>query len=459
MMNTAFLLGAMLVGGGLAFVIAYLRSRRQAADLGGIRHLSALPVHYAVYASLWCTVPAIGMLSIAVIFGVPLQRWLVARELAAMGLPGVDIRLMIDAAGAVLAGGPPSADTTVQWTAARLAELRTAVETISNIAVVAVLLAGACWALAHQRPNFPASKRVERMVMVALFASSAVAVLCTIGIVMSVLFESLRFFAKVPVHEFLFGLHWSPQTALRSDQVGASGSFGVIPLIVGTGMISLVAMAVAVPVGLMSAIYLSEYGSARLRRYVKPGLEVLAGIPTVVYGFFAALTVAPLVRDAGTMVGLTVSAQSALAAGLVMGVMIIPFVSSLSEDIIHAVPDTLREGALGLGATHSEMIRQVVLPAALPGVVGSIMLAISRAVGETMIVVMAAGLIAKLSFNPLDSATTFTVQIVTLLVGDQEFDSAKTLAAFALGLLLFVITLILNLIALQVVRRYREAYE
>jgi len=300
---------------------------------------------------------------------------------------------------------------------------------------------------------------VERAVRALLFACSLVAVLTTVGIVLSLVFEAARFFALIPAHEFLFGLEWSPQTALRADQVGASGKFGAVPIFAGTLLITAIAMAVAVPIGLMSAIHLSEYASPASRSSVKPLLEVLAGIPTVVYGFFAALTVAPLMRSFGEWMGLEIASESALTAGLVMGVMIIPFVSSLSDDVINAVPQTLRDGAHALGATKSEAIRQVVLPAALPGIVSAVLLGVSRAVGETMIVVMAAGLAANLTFNPFQAVTTVTVQIVTLLVGDQEFDSAKTLAAFALGLVLFVVTLALNAIALVVVRRYREQYE
>jgi phosphate transport system permease protein len=273
------------------------------------------------------------------------------------------------------------------------------------------------------------------------------------------LFEALRFFKAVPVSEFLFGLQWSPQIAIRADQVGASGAFGAVPVFVGTLLITLIAMVMAVPIGLLSAIYLSEYAHRKFRDVAKPLLEILAGIPTVVYGFFAALMVAPFVRRAGEYFGLDVASESALAAGLVMGIMIIPFVSSLSDDVINAVPQSLRDGAYSLGATQSEAIKHVVLPAALPGIVGSILLAVSRAIGETMIVVMAAGLAANLTLNPLKAVTTVTVQIVTLLVGDQEFDSPKTLAAFALGLVLFLVTLVLNIIALHVVRRYREQYE
>jgi len=261
------------------------------------------------------------------------------------------------------------------------------------------------------------------------------------------------------VSDFLFGLSWSPQTALRTDQVGGSGSFGAVPLFTGTLLISAIALVVGAPLGLFSAIYLAEYASPRQRAVAKPVLEILAGIPTVVYGFFAALSVAPLVRRLGTSLGLGVSSESALAAGVVMGIMLIPFVSSLSDDVIAAVPQSLRDGSYAVGATRSETIRNVVLPAALPGIVGALLLAVSRAIGETMIVVMAAGLSANLTANPFQAVTTVTVQIVSLLVGDQEFDSPKTLAAFALGLVLFLATLVLNVIALQVVRRFREQYE
>jgi len=247
--------------------------------------------------------------------------------------------------------------------------------------------------------------------------------------------------------------------AMRADQAGSSGSFGAVPVLAGTFMISGIALAVAVPIGLMSAIYLSEYAGRRVRTWAKPIMEILAGVPTVVYGFFAALVVAPFIRDSGEVFGLNVSSESALAAGLVMGIMIIPFVSSLSDDVINAVPQAMRDGSYGLGATKSETILNVIIPAALPGIVGGVLLAASRAIGETMIVVMAAGLSANLTANPLQAVTTVTVQIVTLLVGDQEFDSPKTLVAFALGLLLFIVTLILNVIALHVVRKYREEYE
>jgi len=307
--------------------------------------------------------------------------------------------------------------------------------------------------------TFKARQQSETIIHTLLVASSAIAILTTLGIIVSVLFESIHFFKSVPVTDFIFGTQWSPQTAMRSDQVGGSGSFGAIPLFAGTMLITFIAMLLAVPVGLMIAIYLSQYASTRLRAFAKPMLEVLAGIPTVVYGFFAALTVAPVIRNVGEHFGLSVASESALAAGLVMGTMIIPFVSSLSEDAISAVPQSLKEASLGMGATNSETVIKVLLPAALPGIVGAILLAISRAIGETMIVVMAAGMAANLTANPLDSVTTVTVQIVTLLTGDQEFDSPKTLAAFALGLMLFITTLGLNILALKVVQKYREQYD
>ena len=300
---------------------------------------------------------------------------------------------------------------------------------------------------------------MERLILGLLIAGSTVAVLTTIGIVLSLVFESIQFFRVVPVTDFLFGLQWSPQTAIRADQVGSTGAFGAVPLLVGTFLISAIALTVSGPVGLLSAVYLAEYATPRFRALAKPALEVLAGIPTVVYGFFAALFVAPLLRQGGEVIGLTVSSESALAAGLVMGVMTIPFVSSITDDAITAVPAALKEGALGLGSTRSEAIRRVILPGALPGIAGGMLLAASRVIGETMIVVMAAGLTANLTLNPLAAVTTVTVQIVTLLTGDQEFDSAKTLSAFALGLLLFLVTLLLNVMALRIVKKYREQYD
>jgi len=314
--------------------------------------------------------------------------------------------------------------------------------------------------MAQGELSFTGRKRpLETLVRGALFMSSLLAIIVTVGIVMSMVFETWLFFEKVSLWEFLFGLEWSPQTAIREGQVGSSGSFGAVPLITGTLLISAIAMLVAAPIGLISAIYLAEYAGARVRAYVKPLLEILAGIPSVVYGFFAALVVAPFIRMTGGQLGLEVASESALAAGLVMGVMIIPLISSLSDDVINAVPNALREASLGLGATQAETIKKVVVPAAVPGIAGSFLLAASAAIGETMIVVMAAGLAANLTANPLEAVTTVTAQIVALLTGDQEFDSAKTLSAFALGLLLFITTLFLNVIAMRIVNKYRQQYE
>ncbi len=354
---------------------------------------------------------------------------------------------------------PSFVDERVQDVAAYYGRLLAYADILRGVLVGLAAIVGFLWGQRRIAPRFGARHSVERVAEWLMIAASTIAILTTIGIILSLIFETVRFFDTVSLREFLFGLKWSPQIAIREDQAGSSGAFGAVPLFAGTLMITFIAMLVAVPIGLMSAVYLSEYATPRLRGFAKPAIEVLAGIPTVVYGFFAALVVAPLLRDGGTQIGLTLSSESALAAGLVMGIMIIPFVSSLSDDVINAVPQTLRDGAAALGATQSEMITQVVLPAAMPGIVSAVLLAVSRAIGETMIVVMAAGVAANLTANPFESVTTVTVQIVMLLVGDQEFDSAKTLAAFALGLVLFFMTLGLNVLALYIVNKYREQYE
>ena len=334
---------------------------------------------------------------------------------------------------------------------------------IHIIVVVAVLLVAIAWSVKNViellQKKQKARRGYETAIINLMLSGAVVAILVTIGIVATVITEAWQFFSIIPITEFLFGLEWSPQIAIREDQAGASGSFGVIPVLLGTILVSFIAMCVSIPLGLLSAIYLAEFASSKIRNNAKPALEFLAGIPTVVYGFFALITLSPWLRDLGANVGLHTSGESALAAGLVIGVMTIPFVASLSEDAIVAVPDDLRNGSLALGSTHGEVVVRVVLPAALPGIVAGLLLALSRAIGETMIVVMAAGLSANLTVNPLESVTTITVQIVTLLTGDQTFDDPKTLAAFALGLLLFVFTLVLNLLALNMVRRYQERYE
>jgi len=439
------------------------RKRSLAATDGSVKALHSLPGYYGFYTALWCGVPALVVLAFWLSFESTVITSLVVADLPEeiQNLPKDRLNLIVNDIKNMVSGNIVSREPNPAMLAA--AEHYKQLQNLSMAAlwvvVLALVIGGVTYARQEITPQLRARNRVEKATMVFLIACSTIAIFTTIGIVLSVLFESIRFFQKVPATEFLFGLKWSPQTALRADQVGASGAFGAIPLFVGTLLISFIAMLVAVPIGLMSALYLSEYAPPNFRAAAKPLLEILAGIPTVVYGFFAALTVAPVIRDTGGFLGLDVASESALAAGLVMGVMIIPFVSSLSDDVINAVPQAMRDGSYAMGATHSETIKRVILPAALPGIVGGILLAVSRAIGETMIVVMAAGLAANLTVNPLEAVTTVTVQIVTLLTGDQEFDSAKTLAAFALGLVLFTVTLILNVIALHVVRKYREQYE
>jgi len=462
-MQFSFLILAMLVVMALAYQLGRRRSLATVGGRSGVRNLHSLPAYYGFYTALWAGLPALVIAGLWMTFEGSVVTGMVVEGLPAQmrALPPDRLGLLINditnlANGNIVSG---EVDEVMQRAADHMNELRSIGSTALAVVVLSIGIAAGSLAWRAIGPRMRARNRVEAIVNALLIVSSMIAIFTTVGIVLSVLFESFRFFQKIPLTEFLFGLEWSPQTALRADQVGASGAFGAVPLFAGTLLISFIALLVAVPIGLMSAIYLSDYAGPRLRSYAKPVLEVLAGVPTVVYGFFAALTLAPAIRGAGEAMGLTVSSESALAAGLVMGIMIIPFVSSLSDDVINAVPQSLRDASYALGATRSETIRQVILPAALPGIMGGILLAASRAIGETMIVVMAAGLSANLTANPLDSVTTVTVQIVTLLVGDQEFDSAKTLAAFALGLLLFIVTLGLNIVALHIVRKYREQYE
>lgn len=439
------------------------RKRAMKSVNGNARVLHSRPHYYGYFVALWCGLPAIIVLAVWTTMQTPIVESIIQSSLPAsiveedpaqLSLVMNDIRNL--ASGNITSG---VITTDLRETADRYNSLVAIGDMARLVVILSIGIAAIVFFRARITPNFRARNRVETIFMTLLIISSTIAVLTTVGIVLSLIFESLRFFEKVSPAEFLFGLEWSPQTALRADQVGSSGAFGAIPLFAGTLLISFLAMCIAGPIGLLSAIYMAEYAPTKVRSTIKPMLEILAGIPTVVYGFFAALTVAPLMRDTGLDLGLVISSESALAAGIVMGIMIIPFVSSLSDDVINAVPQSLREGSYGLGATKSETIKRVILPAALPGIVGSFMLAISRAIGETMIVVMAAGLGANLTANPFEAVTTVTVQIVTLLVGDQEFDSAKTLAAFALGLVLFCVTLCLNIIALTVVNRYREQYD
>jgi phosphate transport system permease protein len=449
------ILGAM----GLAYTLGLRRSLAVAGQRP--RALHSLPEHHGVLVALWCGVPALGALVLWSVVERPLVRLLLRSELPAemRDVSAGQYSLLMNEITRAGAGQAGDFSPAVLRAAAHLVHLeRTSALGMTGL-VVSLGLAATVFASRRIRPELRARQHVEKVFTILLGLSSSIAILTTLGIVLSVLFEAIRFFQTVPLFDFLFGLEWSPQTALRSDQVGASGTFGAVPLFAGTFLISTIAILVGAPLGLFSAIYLAEYAPPRQRAIAKPMLEILAGIPTVVYGFFAALTVAPFIRGVGARLGLAVSSESALAAGTVMGIMLIPFVSSLSDDVIAAVPQALRDGSYAVGATRSETIRKVVLPAALPGIVGALLLAISRAIGETMIVVMAAGLSARLTANPFEAVTTVTVQIVTLLVGDQEFDSPKTLAAFALGLVLFVMTLTLNVAAISVVRKYREQYE
>ena len=446
-----------------AFVLG---RRRSIAAVGGyrqIRNLHSLPKYYGYYVAIWCVVPALLLISfwIAASDAVIMGRVVQSLPEALRSLPAPQLSLVVNDIKNMAAGQFVNPERVDDLAAAvdLYRSLQGSARWILSGLILALGFGGFAIAWRRLSPQLRARNHVESLIRIGLLMASSLAILTTVGILFSVLFEAIRFFQQVSFLDFLFGLTWSPQIAIREGQVGSTGAFGAIPLFAGTLMISLIAMLVAMPVGLMTAIFLSEYARPRLRAVVKPLLEILAGIPTVVYGFFAALTVAPLLREAGVSLGLDVASESALGAGLVMGVMIIPFVSSLTDDVLNAVPQSLRDGSLGLGATKSETIKRVVLPAALPGIVGGALLAVSRAIGETMIVVMAAGLAANLTANPLEAVTTVTVQIVTLLVGDQEFDSPKTLAAFALGLMLFVVTLILNVGALRVVRKYREQYD
>ena len=440
-------------------VIAWLSARARAAAFAGPGRPRphSRPGQHGWYVALWTVVPALLFLAVwnNVSGNLIYAQVLASPEAANLPAFGMQRQALLNEAYALATGRAETAFNPAAYTLAPAYARAIAFYGWIGLAVaLLVAFAGGAWAFSRLSPNFRARTRVERIVMLALLVASLIAILTTLGIVLSLLFESLRFFSMVSPVEFLFGTHWSPQGSAET------ASFGAVPLFWGTIFIGvIIAMIVAIPLGLMSAIYLTQYARPRVRAWMKPTLEILAGVPTVVYGYFAALTVAPAIRDLGFTLGIPSSTESALAAGLVMGIMIIPFVSSMADDSIAAVPQAMRDGSLAMGATTSETIRKVLVPAALPGVVGGVLLAVSRAIGETMIVVMAAGLAANLTLNPFDSVTTVTTQIVQLLTGDQEFDSPKTLAAFALGLVLFMVTLALNIVALRVVKKYREAYE
>ncbi|MFN7128377.1 MAG: phosphate ABC transporter permease subunit PstC [Brevundimonas sp.] len=464
--------------GAAAFLGGRELARRRA--VGAQPH--SRPGQHGAYALIWVAAPALLVLILLSVFATPLER-----QLTASGTPEAVAALEPFRRDAFFAdahrvgrGEPalqiwerPLAEQ-LPVEARRMVSIERTLQWGGGLGAILAALVGGLFAFSQIKPQTRARNRVEGWVYGALFVCSAIAVLTTLGIIASLAFDSFRFFQTVPVFEFLFGTQWSPQIAIRADQVGSTGAFGAVPLFAGTLLIMLIAMCVAAPIGLLSAIYLSEYAGRTTRAVIKPLLEILAGVPTVVYGFFAALTVGPILRVFFNEIGLflvggpldglgqylaLVQNQMALTAGAVMGIMLIPFVSSLSDDILNAVPQSLRDGSFAMGATKSETVKRVLLPAALPGIAGALLLAVSRAIGETMIVTMAAGLAANLTFNPLDTVTTVTVQIVTLLTGDQEFNSAKTLSAFGLGLTLFLATLVLNIVAHRIVQTYREQYD
>lgn len=461
-MSPAILL-LLAIGLGLAgWLVARARAWafRRESESGKI---ASLPTYHAWYVALWVVIPLAAFISLWSVASPYLVTQSVLSSPEAANLPafGIQRESILREAQAVANGS-----TTVVFNEAANALVEPYKDALGRYNLIGLLttliigFASGAWAFLRLKPDFSARTRVERTVMSLLLLASMVAILTTFGIVASLIFETARFFGMVNPLDFLFGTSWSPDPMSNPDNPDPS-RYGAIPLFWGTIYIgAIIAMIVAIPLGLMSAIYLTQYADPKVRSWLKPALEILAGVPTVVYGYFAALTVAPFVRDVAASVGIAgASSESALAAGLVMGVMIIPFVSSMADDSIAAVPQAMRDGSLAIGATTSETIKRVLVPAALPGIVAGIMLAISRAIGETMIVVMAASTAANLSANPLDAMTTATVQIVKLLTGEGSFDHPATLSAFAIGFVLFLVTLGLNFIALRVVKRFREAYE
>ena len=459
------MIGYLLLGIIALSVVSYVIGRRRAvASVEGRQHeLHSRPTYHGAFVAAWVGIPSILLVLLWLLFQGTVINTLLLWSLPPGTTDGLDqgqINLLLSEIRSVAAGnifGEPS--LVVQEAAERYQRWQAIARYAMVAAALSVALFGLLFASRRISPQFRARHGAERILSGLMIACSLIAILTTLGILLSLLIEALRFFDRVSPFEFFFGLNWEPQIPIREGQVTAGGAFGAIPVFAGTLLISAIAMLVAIPIGLYSAIYLTEYANPKVRAVIKPVLELLAGIPTVVYGFFAVLTVAPAMREFGETIGIPIAPNSALAAGGVMGIMIIPFISSLSDDAIAAVPRAMRDGSYAMGATKGETIIKVLLPAALPGIMGGVLLAVSRAIGETMIVVMAAGIIATLTANPLEPVTTVTVQIVTLLIGDTEFDNPKTLAAFALGLVLFLVTLALNVLALHIVRKYREQYE
>ncbi|WP_296766646.1 phosphate ABC transporter permease subunit PstC [Sediminimonas sp.] len=447
-----------------AVVIGYVMNLRAARAIrdGGTR-MHSLEGFHGGYAALMTLVPTFFLIIVWLLFQDTVITAIVKAGLPAGVLGGKgtgEVQLIMSEIRSIAGGrifGTPE-----DWKL-EAAEHLVALRELSGWLLVAVTaaLASAMMYISRRTvaAEFRARQGVERILHGLMVSCAVVAIFVTIGIVASLLFETIRFFQMVPFWDFVLGTNWEPQIPIREDQVAAEGAFGMLPVFLGTLVIAFIAMFIATPIGLLSAVYLHEFASRRVRGVVKPVLEVLAGVPTVVYGFFAILVIAPAIRSFGDNFGLPIAPNTALAAGSVMGIMLIPFISSFADDALGAVPRSLRDGSLAVGATQAETISKVLFPAAIPGIVGGILLAVSRAIGETMIVVMAAGLIAKMTINPLDSVTTVTVQIVTLLIGDTAFDSPKTLAAFALGMVLFLMTLCINILALRIVRKYREIYD
>lgn len=455
------LIGVLLALIAIAYQIGLRKSRSLAGKGNNTAVLHSRPGYYGSLVALWCGIPAFLILIVWNLVEPSVLQHLILKNVpanvaASLDTAGLDV--LVDRIKAI-ASGFGVTDTPAAYEVAA-AEQLAKFERISSFAkfavVVCAAILGLVWARKRISQQFRARNEVEKTINVILILCSGVAILTTVGIVMSMFSEAMHFFHFVSPIDFFFGTEWNPGFSTSGN---AEGSYGLLPLLWGTLMVSGIALLVAVPLGLMIAIYLAEYASPRFRAWAKPTIEVLAGIPTIVYGVFAMMVIGPIFKSIGDSIGIEVNATSALTAGFAMGIMIIPFVSSLSDDIITQVPRALRDGSLGLGATKSETIRQVVLPAALPGITGAFLLAVSRAIGETMIVVLAAGNSPLLHINPLEAVSTVTVTIVKQLTGDTDFASPQALVAFALGLTLFTITLCLNIVALYIVRKYREQYE
>ncbi|OTG65866.1 phosphate ABC transporter permease subunit PstC [Acinetobacter silvestris] len=455
------LIGVLLALVAIAYQIGLRKSRSLAGKGNNSATLHSRPGYYGALVALWCGIPAFLILMIWNLVEPNVLQYLILQNVPAnitanLDVAGIDV--LVDRIKAIASGFGVS-DTPAAYEVAaaeHLAKFEKVGELAKFAVVICAAMLGLVWAKKRVSQNYRARNQVERTINVILILCSGVAILTTIGIVMSMFKEAVHFFHFVSPVDFFFGTEWNPGFSTSGN---AEGSYGLLPLLWGTLMVSGIALLVAVPLGLMIAIYLAEYASPKFRSWAKPAIEVLAGIPTIVYGVFALMVIGPVFKLMGEAVGLEINATSALTAGFAMGIMIIPFVSSLSDDIITQVPRSLRDGSLGLGATKSETIRQVVLPAALPGITGAFLLAVSRAVGETMIVVLAAGNSPLLHVNPFEAVSTVTVTIVKQLTGDTDFASPQALVAFALGLTLFVITLCLNIVALYIVRKYREQYE